>query len=600
MALGKGGSRHERGAVAPFLAVTMTLLIVMAAFAVDLGMQRVARRDMQALADVIALDMVRHLDGRSHAVIKAANEWRSGLAESLSHNLQDNSSPGISVQQKQETLTATVAGSPLTVTVEMGQVNLLTGEFSPIDYPEIPNAVHVEASTSIDFAFAPGSGGAVRTANAMTEANTCFSVGSWVAGLSKEPETVVALLNPILGNSDLTAVGYQGLADANVSLLDLMSAPTINVGSIEGLASATDITLNDILLASAFVLRNEGDTASAELLDDLARTSVVGDIEIQFDRLVALTTASGGALDAELNVLDLVAGAASIANKTNFAGLVVALPGVPMKTETTIIEGPRQACGGSGAKASTGQIVVDVSGDVGTSVPALIPGTGAVTIGGYLTVHSEVGAATGTLGDVTCGPDLIPVEVQTDAVTASQSLILKIEANDLGIGSGIIPGVPGLVTLDLAASQSIGAAAPVALDEPEDLVWDIPKTDTYKTVKEISGGSLLGVPTLSAPTGIKISDLRLMGVPINNVPILGPPLKKQLERTVSDLVDVLLGSTGLVGTAVSGLASGVVAPVITATNDLVGDLSGALGLQLAGADVRVQPYAKCNAPVLRG
>ena len=54
--------RDERGAVAVLTAALLTALVVMAAFVVDIGMQRVARRDMQALADVVALDLSRELD----------------------------------------------------------------------------------------------------------------------------------------------------------------------------------------------------------------------------------------------------------------------------------------------------------------------------------------------------------------------------------------------------------------------------------------------------------------------------------------------------------------------------------------------------------
>ena len=46
--------RDERGAVVPMVAIMLTVLMISAAFAVDLGKQRVVRQDMQALADVVA------------------------------------------------------------------------------------------------------------------------------------------------------------------------------------------------------------------------------------------------------------------------------------------------------------------------------------------------------------------------------------------------------------------------------------------------------------------------------------------------------------------------------------------------------------------
>ena len=49
----------------PMVAIMLTVLMGASAFAVDIGMQRVARRDMQALADAVALDVARLLDGRT-------------------------------------------------------------------------------------------------------------------------------------------------------------------------------------------------------------------------------------------------------------------------------------------------------------------------------------------------------------------------------------------------------------------------------------------------------------------------------------------------------------------------------------------------------
>ncbi|MFL6156446.1 MAG: pilus assembly protein TadG-related protein, partial [Marmoricola sp.] len=60
--------RNEQGVVAVVVAiVTCFTLIPIAALAVDIGVQRVARRDAQSVADVVALDLARQLDGRTYA-----------------------------------------------------------------------------------------------------------------------------------------------------------------------------------------------------------------------------------------------------------------------------------------------------------------------------------------------------------------------------------------------------------------------------------------------------------------------------------------------------------------------------------------------------
>ena len=51
------------------VALLLVVLVPSSAMAVDLGMQRVVRRDMQTLADVVALDVVRLVDGRTASQI---------------------------------------------------------------------------------------------------------------------------------------------------------------------------------------------------------------------------------------------------------------------------------------------------------------------------------------------------------------------------------------------------------------------------------------------------------------------------------------------------------------------------------------------------
>ena len=61
----------ERGVVAILIAIiTCFTVIPLAAYAVDIGVQRVARRDAQAVADLVALDLARQLDGRTYGAIQ--------------------------------------------------------------------------------------------------------------------------------------------------------------------------------------------------------------------------------------------------------------------------------------------------------------------------------------------------------------------------------------------------------------------------------------------------------------------------------------------------------------------------------------------------
>src|SRR5688500_5676316 len=64
---------RDRGATLPLVALLLPVLMLMTAFAIDLGRQRSSRRTMQARADIIALDMARLADGRTETEILAGN-----------------------------------------------------------------------------------------------------------------------------------------------------------------------------------------------------------------------------------------------------------------------------------------------------------------------------------------------------------------------------------------------------------------------------------------------------------------------------------------------------------------------------------------------
>src|SRR4029079_17861614 len=57
--------RDERGAVIPFLALCISMIILVGAFTVDLGRAMLLRRDLQRVADIAALDSSKFLTAAS-------------------------------------------------------------------------------------------------------------------------------------------------------------------------------------------------------------------------------------------------------------------------------------------------------------------------------------------------------------------------------------------------------------------------------------------------------------------------------------------------------------------------------------------------------
>jgi uncharacterized membrane protein len=142
--------RGEGGAILPMVAMFMSVLIGASALAVDLGQLRVGRVDMQALADVVALDLAREVDGRQTQVIQADPAWAQARVQSVARNNQ-------------------TFGTAPTVTAQLGTFSTATGTFTPTTGAVVPTAVRVTASTSVDFAFRSGDGIVARTAVAMSD-----------------------------------------------------------------------------------------------------------------------------------------------------------------------------------------------------------------------------------------------------------------------------------------------------------------------------------------------------------------------------------------------------------------------------------------------
>lgn len=229
--------RDERGVVAVVVGLGLTLVLVaVAAFAVDLGLQRTARRDMQALADLVALDLARQLDGRSEAAL--ASVLDAEMAKSMARN-------------------ADTVGARPDLSWDLGKMQ--DGEFVTAQGDVPPSAVRVTADTSVDFAFGGvtgvAQGDAGRSAVAQSLGGACFSIGSYAARINTGASPILGPLLGALGsNINVSAIDYNGLANADIKLLDLLGAQ-VGAGTMQGLIEGGQLlSLGDFYLATAEVL----------------------------------------------------------------------------------------------------------------------------------------------------------------------------------------------------------------------------------------------------------------------------------------------------------------------------------------------------------
>ncbi|MBO9520187.1 MAG: hypothetical protein J7518_01515 [Nocardioidaceae bacterium] len=529
--------RDEHGVVAILLAViTCFTLIPLAAYAVDIGVQRVARRDVQGAADMVALDLARQLDGRKYSQLQ-------GTLQSLANKSLARNAHGV--------------GRDLVVIPELGTIdktkydkNNPQGYFTPItsDAGGIPNAVRVTASSDVDFSLHQGNGGVNRVAIAASQAQVCFDIGSFALNLSSANSP---LLNSLVGDAlNLSAISYTGLANANVSLLGL--ATELGVGSVDGLLNLNNLSLNDLYLASARALQKSGgETADVTLLNNLAAANLGMLPRIKLSDVLDLEAGNNAALSSSLNLLDLVSTSAFVANGTNalaVPNLTAGIPGIAgVSASLKVIEGAKGGCG-IGNEVKTSQISLTLNVDL-TNVDILL--LAAKTT---LSINVEVASAKAKITNAFCGtPTGVDVSVATGL--AATSVGLSVDLKTLGLTIANV--YANLGTSPPAASPTVQFRNP---------------PDAYGVPKKVGTAAIL--PTIGS------ADLHIdvLGV----LPLLvttGGLLSGVLSSIVTPIVNPLITSVN---------------------TNLLDPLTKFLGIELGGADVYVNKAPTCNNPVLAG
>lgn len=577
--------RDEEGAVLPFVAVVVVVLLLSAAVAVDLGLQRVARGDMQAVADAVALDLARELDGRDAATL-------GPLMPALATASRDRNPDAV--------------GDDPALDVDLGELDD-RGDFVPVAGVGVPTAVRVTARTAVDFAFAGVTGidrgPAVRSAVGVAELGACFRVGSYTARLDSTTGPLLDVLLGTLLGSDvaLSLVDYQGLAASDVTLLELVEVGGLGVGSVHELLELDQLSVSDFYLAVARVLSDRGELAAAGLLQSIQVAA--GTPTIAIADLVTAAATDQAALAVGLDVLDLVTGAAHAA----WAGhtLVVQDLGVPglVGASLVVTEAPQVGCGGPGTQARTAQVRlrVPVTLPARTLTVNILGAPTSVSLGATsLTAEVDLGQAVAELRDVRCG------------TTGAQSLELALSSSVVGrvaltgtTGVAVSVGVPlvsdlltavlqvlglavlpaGPPTLSVTASLSFGAGSSAV---PYDRNVVLPLPASYSTpVGSASGVVLTGLTgQVAGGTEVRLSVPRLLGPPATSTYTTGPLLATVLSDVLNPILTRVLSS--VVNPLLSTLQSGVVAP-----------LARLLGLQLAGADVWALREPVCGGPRLR-
>lgn len=562
----------EGGAIAVLTAVIFSVLMGLAALAVDVGYLFFQRRHLQGAVDAAALAgawQVAADPGRVQAVVQAS--------------LADNGYPGINAGAGN--LAISIGTYRPVATLAPGQ--RFEAGATPL------NAVRVRATMQAPVFLArlfmnDDEVGLAVSATATQVDMAALNAGTGVAAVG--PGTINSVLGGLLGaNLSLSAIAYDGLINGRVDALTFLDALAsrigLQAGTYDDLLTST-VSVGTVIDAAIDALAGSDLAGAAAAVAGLQalqaqisglQTLTVGhliDVATFHDRTVG--PPGRNALDAAINVFDLVSTTAQVANGTNVvdlgAALAVPIVGTSIATKMTMIEpaqsAPRIGLGPEGVRVHTAQtrLLLDITL---ANVNLIVAG---VTV--RVPLYIEIGSGDATLSDIACASNPADTTVMISARSgAADVLIGDLGASWLTNYTQPVPDVPpyariaqinvlflGLVDVMTRGKVSVGAGS----DTPLTYTMAEIGTGTVKTaVSQGMVGNLIG--TLASSLSV---EARLLGIPIN------------------------LG--GLVGGVL-----GLLTPVLGALDPVVDGLLRVLGIRLGYIDVKALGV-RCGVPVLVG
>jgi uncharacterized membrane protein len=502
-------------------AIALPMLLVMTAFAVDLGMQRSLRRTMQARADVIALDLSRYLDGSSANALRSSATTATAKQASANRNNID----------------------PVKVTVDWGNLNAVGKFFSGTT--AAATAVQVTTTGTVDRFFQLGEGHATRIAVATADGIAGFEIGTKLASIDATQALALnGLMSDVLnGSFNLTALGYSGAVGSTVELADLSTA--LGFASPTELAGA-NVNARSFYIATANVLQQNGHTAAAGLFNSIALQT---DQNLTFDMGDLMQVDAGGedaALAAGVDAFDLLQGSIYAINGTNaisIPNLNLNIAGLAATSLTLhVTEAPRFVFGRVGANRTTSQARVDLTPTISTNLPGLGLLNTIIKLTASVPLSVSVAGAKGTLTAINCG--------------ASKSIQVGVDPQPVSVTAGITLDLK-LLSLVPVADANIPASG-YQLNghtDAENFAY------TSQFLPPVGTGSLRA----TSPTSLGLAGA--LNVPQAQIHVLSLPLGVSLSAL-----------TGALNTTLAG----ILGPLDTL---LMGPLAHALGLTLGGADL---------------
>lgn len=587
------GRERQRGAIGVMAAGTLLLALICLALVIDTGRLYYEQRKLQRVVDMAALEA-------------ASQGGLCGLPSGVQGYVTTSAARNGFVPATGDSLVATLGS----VTFDGGygsassRRTFIAGG-DPGDSVRVQATHTVPSSLLLNVAslFSGASSNTVLSAQAVGRrtAMAGISAGSGVLSLDSTNSPLLnALLGGLLGTTiNLDLVTYQGIAGANVSLLALsqqLKAAGVNLelGKIDSLLGA-NVTAAQLLQAMV----NAADASQlANVNTSLLRTALAN-INVptanltlgQILSVVAPDSVRDTALNAGVNLLDLLMATAMVANKNNAVNVDLKgknIAGVVPTVKLQVISPPTIAIGYPGKDSAGNWRTVAKNAQV-----QLIVGANANLLGlnlVNLALNLRVGVAEGyaALDSIQCGGVGQPTTVNVKARPGVASANIDANVSLLSGASGSLLGVTITNTATGASGSSASAGTQFAIPGEQSLSFtvngpsDLPSAVTR--VQSPLGSSLgAGLASLGNSLSIKVT----AGGNCNAI-ILVSWLLCALSSIVNSLADLMLNLTSGLGTLVSALGQQLIDPLLSLLGIQTGILDVRLiDLQTGGAELLI-------------
>ena len=600
----------QRGAAAVFAVGAILAGLLVTVLAINVGMLYYAQRDLQRLATLGAMAGVQVSSGCRNSGAPGVPGNLSLVTAQVLQGIKNNNQSSDGTDNGSAALLTGIGGSPA---VQGGKIDDSSGihTFAVLtDGSQQIDAVRVNLTKPAPGLFSRFLSSApvvlMASSTAREQPLGAFSIGSTLANLNTANS---ALLNPILGGLlgttlNLSAVDYQGLAQTQLSLANLMVAANVTDLS-QLLAIDTNAAGLEALLAAATATVNP---SVANLLTGLTLGSTQGGADVPLATLLGNigvglnpTVNDVAANVPFINVLDMLQqiGEAA-AGKT---GITIALtpavtvPGLAnINVFLKVLEPPQvSALGPVGTSQSTAQIRLMLRANVDTSgVLGLLSALAKATIN--LGVDVDVAAAQGTISSLICPSDSKPNPSATVAVKTGLVLLTlggfsgnpatdpSISAPDTPLLNVTLLGLP-IVTLGVKQpvndNPGIGSGSGTTTPFTNYTTpTPLPLPNTHSYIYQACNDTLGNPCAAPDPTNPQ--------TPVSSTNIAAgiTALIGSLAAKNNLQVDVLgIGLGGLLDPIIAALNTALLTPVTSLVDGLLNPLLALLGVQVGSGTV---------------